>query len=155
MGRKKRPFYRIVAVDSRVRRDGQYIEALGTYNPLTNPATLEVDQAAAMKWLETGAQPTDTVRSLLSKAGVLLAHDLTRRGASAEQVAEKVEAHQDRHAGKNRQVLETKRRAEEAARKAQAEAARKAADEKAAAAAAAKAEAEAAASEATEAAEGE
>jgi len=140
MGRKKRPFYRIVAVDSRVRRDGQYIEALGTYNPLTTPATLEVNHEAALKWLGHGAQATDTVRSLLSKAGVMLAHDLTKRGATPEQVAEKVDAHREQHAGKDRQVVEARRRAQESARKAQAEAARRAAEEKAATAAAAKEE---------------
>lgn len=140
MGRKKRPFYRIVAVDSRVRRDGQYIEAVGTYNPLTNPATLEVDQAVALKWLGNGAQATDTVRSLLSRAGVLLAHDLGKRGASEEQVAAKVAEHLERKGAKDKQAVEAKRRAEEAARKAQAEAARKAAEEKAAAEAAAAAE---------------
>jgi len=154
MGRKKRPFYRIVAVDSRVRRDGQYIEAVGTYNPLTQPATIEVDHEVALKWLGNGAQATDTVRSLLSKAGVLLAHDLTKRGATPEQVAEKVSAHQDLKAGKDRQAIEAKRRAEESARKAQAEAVRKAAEEKAAAEAAAAAAA-AAAAEAEPAAEAE
>lgn len=150
MGRKKRPFYRIVAVDARVRRDGQYIEAVGTYNPLTNPATLEVDQAVALKWLGTGAQPTETVRSLLSRAGVLLAHDLGKRGASEEQVAAKVAEHLERKGAKDKQAVEAKRRAEEATRKAQAEAARKAAEEKAAEE---KAAAEAAAAETTEAAE--
>ena len=151
MGRKKRPYYRIVAVDSRSRRDGQYIEAVGTYNPLTHPATVEVDHALALKWLGHGAEATDTVRSLLSRAGVLLAHDLGKRGATAEQVAEKVEVHQAGKAGKAEQAALAKRRAEEAARKAQAEAVRKAAEEKAAAAATAAAEAaaEAAASAAT------
>ena len=140
MGRKKRPFYRIVAVDSRARRDGQYIESLGTYDPLTHPATVVVDQAAALKWLGNGAQPTDTVRSLLSRAGVLLAHDLGKRGATPEQVAEKVGAHQEQVAARNQQAVEARRRAAEAARKTQAEAARRAAEEKAASAAAAKAE---------------
>lgn len=153
MGRKKRPFYRIVAVDSRVRRDGQYIEAVGTYNPLTNPATLDVDQAAALKWLGNGAQPTETVRSLLSRAGVLLAHDLGKRGASEEQVATKVAEHIELKGVKDRQAIEAKRRAEEAARKAQAEVLRKAAEEKAAEEKAAAAAAEAAAPEAEESAE--
>ena len=143
MGRKKRPFYRIVAVDSRVRRDGQYIEAVGTYNPLTQPATLEVDRAVALKWLGNGAQPSDTVRSLLSRAGVLLAHDLGKRGATEEQVEAKVAQHLELKGVKDRNAIEAKRRAEEAARKAQAEAVRKAAEDKAAAAAA---EAEAASS---------
>lgn len=152
MGRKKRPYYRIVAVDSRSRRDGQYIEAVGTYNPLSNPATVEVDHALALKWLGHGAEATDTVRSLFSRAGVLLAHDLGKRGATAEQVAEKVEAHQAGKAGKAEQAALAKRRAEEATRKAQVEAVRKVAEDKAAAATAAAAEAAAEAAATVEAA---
>lgn len=71
MGAKRKPFYRIIAIDSRSKRDGREIELLGTYNPNTNPAEIKVDNEAALKWLKTGAQPSDTVRSLLSKAGVM------------------------------------------------------------------------------------
>jgi small subunit ribosomal protein S16 len=71
MGAKKRPFYRIVAADSRSPRDGRFIEVVGTYNPLTNPAEIKVDDEKAMKWLSNGAKPSDTVRDLLSKAGVM------------------------------------------------------------------------------------
>ncbi|MBS4750094.1 30S ribosomal protein S16 [Granulicatella sp. zg-ZJ] len=71
MGSKKAPFYRIVVADSRSPRDGRIIEKVGTYNPLTEPATVTVDEELALKWLGNGAQPTDTVRNLLSKAGVL------------------------------------------------------------------------------------
>jgi small subunit ribosomal protein S16 len=71
MGAKKKPVYRIVASDSRRPRDGQYIELVGTYNPLTQPATINVNEEVALKWLSTGAEPTDTVRSLLSQAGVM------------------------------------------------------------------------------------
>ena len=71
MGAKKRPFYRIVAADSRSPRDGRFIEVVGTYNPITVPAEIKVDEELAIKWLKNGAQPTDTVRSLLSKQGVL------------------------------------------------------------------------------------
>ena len=71
MGAKKRPTYRIVASDSRRKRDGQYIELIGTYNPLTTPAEIKIDEEKALKWLSTGAQPTDTVRSLLSQAGIM------------------------------------------------------------------------------------
>lgn len=71
MGAKKKPVYRIVASDSRRSRDGQYIELVGTYNPLTQPATINVNEEVAIKWLKNGAEPTDTVRSLLSQAGVM------------------------------------------------------------------------------------
>ena len=71
MGAKKKPVYRIVASDSRRPRDGQYIELVGTYNPLTQPATINVNEEVALKWLSNGAEPTDTVRSLLSQAGVM------------------------------------------------------------------------------------
>lgn len=70
-GSKKSPFYRIVATDSRNPRDGRFIEVVGTYDPLTNPATVKLDEEKAMKWLSLGAKPTDTVKSLLSKEGLL------------------------------------------------------------------------------------
>ena len=71
MGSKGKPFYRIVAADSRFPRDGRFIETIGTYNPTTNPASVSVDEELAMKWLKNGAQPSDTVRNLLSKQGVM------------------------------------------------------------------------------------
>ena len=71
MGAKKAPFYRIVVADSRFPRDGRFIEELGTYNPLKEPAETKVDAERAQAWIKDGAQPTDTVRSLLKKAGVL------------------------------------------------------------------------------------
>ncbi len=70
MGAKKNPFYRIVVADSRAPRDGRFIDEVGTYNPNTNPASIEVDAEKAKKWLATGAQPSDTVRSIFKKAGV-------------------------------------------------------------------------------------
>ena len=70
-GSKKSPFYRIVAADSRNPRDGRFIEVVGTYDPLTNPATVKLDEEKVMKWLSLGAKPTDTVKSLLSKEGLL------------------------------------------------------------------------------------
>ena len=70
MGAKKSPFYRIVVADSRYPRDGRFIEEIGTYNTLTDPATVEVDAEAAKKWLANGAQPTDTVKALLKKNGI-------------------------------------------------------------------------------------
>ena len=71
MGSKGKPFYRIVAADSRFPRDGRFIETIGTYNPTTTPASVSVDEELAMKWLKNGAQPSDTVRNLLSKQGVM------------------------------------------------------------------------------------
>ena len=71
MGAKKAPFYLIVVADSRSPRDGAFIEKIGTYNPLTNPAEIKVDEELTLKWLNNGAVPTDTVRNLLSKAGVM------------------------------------------------------------------------------------
>ncbi|AMC93260.1 30S ribosomal protein S16 [Erysipelothrix larvae] len=70
-GSKKRPFYRIVAADSRAPRDGRFIEIIGHYNPLTVPAEVKVDEELALKWLREGAQPSDTVRNILSKAGIM------------------------------------------------------------------------------------
>ena len=71
MGSKKKPFYRIVAADSRVARDGKFIELVGTYNPVSEPAEVKINEEVALKWLSNGAQPTDTVRDLLSKNGIM------------------------------------------------------------------------------------
>ena len=71
MGRRNRPFYRVVVADIRSPRDGKFIEIIGHYNPLTDPATISIDEEKALKWLRYGAQPTDTVRSLLSKLGIM------------------------------------------------------------------------------------
>ncbi|MGN1031193.1 MAG: 30S ribosomal protein S16 [Butyricicoccaceae bacterium] len=71
LGAKKAPFYRIVVADSRYPRDGRFIEEIGTYNPLTDPAEVKVDAERVQQWIKNGAQPTDTVRALLKKNGVL------------------------------------------------------------------------------------
>jgi small subunit ribosomal protein S16 len=71
MGAKKAPFYRIVVADSRSPRDGKFIENVGTYNPLLTPAEIKVNEEVALKWLRDGAIPTDTVRNILSKAGIM------------------------------------------------------------------------------------
>lgn len=71
MGAKKAPFYRIVVADSRAPRDGAFVEEIGYYNPLTDPAELKVDNERAAHWLKNGAQPTDTVRALLKKSGAI------------------------------------------------------------------------------------
>ena len=71
LGAKKAPYYRIVVADSRAPRDGRFIEEIGTYNPMTNPSTVTVDAEKVKKWIANGAQPTDSVRSLLKKNGVI------------------------------------------------------------------------------------
>jgi small subunit ribosomal protein S16 len=71
MGSKKSPFYRLVVAESSSPRDGRFIEEIGTYNPLTDPAKVAIDEEKAMKWLTTGAQPSDTVRDLFRQAGIL------------------------------------------------------------------------------------
>ena len=80
MGSKKKPVYRIVAIDSHTKRDGEYIELIGTYNPLTEPKTVKVDESIALKWLNNGAIPSDTVRNLLSDAGIMKKFHESKRG---------------------------------------------------------------------------
>jgi len=70
MGQKKAPFYRIIVADSRSPRDGRFIEEVGYYNPMTNPAEIKVDAEKVQKWLDSGAQPTETVKSILNKSGL-------------------------------------------------------------------------------------
>jgi len=90
-GRKGKPFYWMVAADARSKRDGRSLEKIGTYNPNTNPATIELDIDAAVKWLQNGAQPTDTARAILSYKGAMLKNHLVggvRKGALTEEQAE-------------------------------------------------------------------
>ena len=90
-GRKRSPFYHIVIADARSPRDGRYIERLGSYNPMTKPATIEVDRDKAFDWLEKGAQPTDTVRAILRFKGVYYKRHLMRgvkKGALTQEEAE-------------------------------------------------------------------
>ena len=70
MGQKKAPFYRIIVADSRSPRDGKFIEEVGYYNPMTNPAEIKVDAEKVQRWLDSGAQPTETVKSILNKSGL-------------------------------------------------------------------------------------
>lgn len=166
-GKKGKPFYWVVAADSRSKRDGKFLEKLGTYNPNTNPATIELNVDAAAQWLHNGAQPTDTARAILSYKGALLKHHLdggVRKGAlTQEQADAKLTAWLDEKAGKvdaKKQGLSTakedaKAKALEAEKKVNEErvAAAKKAEEEANAAAAAEAaatEGEEAAAEGTE-----
>ena len=90
-GKKGKPFYWLVAADSRAKRDGRYLEKLGTYNPNTNPASVDIDINRAVNWLEKGAQPTDTARTLLSYRGAMLKHHLNggvRKGALTQEAAD-------------------------------------------------------------------
>lgn len=95
-GKKGKPFYWVVAADSRSKRDGKFLEKLGIYNPNTNPATIDLDIDSSVKWLQNGAQPTDTARAILSYKGVMLKHHLmggVAKGAhTVEQVEEKFKA---------------------------------------------------------------
>ena len=90
-GKKGKPYFWIVAADARSKRDGKYLEKLGAYNPNTNPATIELDVDGAVKWLQNGAQPTDTARAILSYKGALMKNHLAggvRKGALTEEQAE-------------------------------------------------------------------
>ena len=90
-GKKQRPFYWVVAADARSKRDGKYLEKIGTYNPNTNPATIELNLDSAVKWLHNGAQPTDTAKAILSYKGALLKHHLdggVRKGALTQEQAD-------------------------------------------------------------------
>ncbi len=94
-GRRKSPFYHIVVADSRSPRDGKFIEKLGTYNPMTSPATIDIDRDSAFDWLMKGAQPTDTARAILRFKGVLYRKHLNRgvvKGAMTQEQADKMYA---------------------------------------------------------------
>ncbi len=80
MGAKQRPFYRIVAADSRSPRDGRFLETVGTYNPITNPADVKIDEEKVMYWLNHGAIPTETVRNILSKEGIMKKYTASKSG---------------------------------------------------------------------------
>ncbi|TRW21517.1 30S ribosomal protein S16 [Flavobacterium zepuense] len=90
-GKKGKPFYWVVAADARSKRDGKFLEKLGTYNPNTNPATIDLNLDSAVQWLHNGAQPTDTARAILSYKGALLKHHLdggVRKGALTQEQAD-------------------------------------------------------------------
>ena len=156
MGRKKRPVYDIVAADSRSPRDGRFIEKVGQYNPMVVAGQVTLKRDRVLHWLQTGAQPTDTVNALLRREGMLLELHLNRKGKGGDEIAQLVENHVAKR--QNREVRdlaalqaaeEKRRQDEEAAARAreEAEAAARAAEE---AAAAAPAEEEATAEASTE-----
>ena len=154
-GRKSYAFYRIVIADARAPRDGRFTEKIGTYNPNTNPATVELNFERALYWVECGAQPTDTVRNILSREGVYMMKHLkggVKKGAFDEATAQKkFEAWKaDKQNGLNK-IAEAEAKAKKVAEKKAAEAAAKAEEEAAKAAEAAAAEAPAAEAPAAEA----
>lgn len=89
-GKKKQPFYRIVAIDSRAKRDGKYIDKIGHYNPLTNPADVVIDEEKVFYWLKNGATPSDTVKNLLSKQGLWMKWSLIKQGADESKIEEEL-----------------------------------------------------------------
>ena len=91
MGKKKQPVYKVVAADARSPRDGKFIEAIGLYNPKTDPATVDIKEERAMYWLGVGAQPTDTVKNLLSNLGIILKRELMKQGLTEEQITAKLD----------------------------------------------------------------
>lgn len=127
-GKKGKPFFHIVVADSRARRDGRFIEKLGTYNPITNPATIDLNVDSAVKWLNNGAQPTDTARAILSYKGALYKKHLqggVAKGAFDEAEAEKrfnawLEAKETKVQGKVEGLSQAKADAKKAALEAEA-----------------------------------
>jgi small subunit ribosomal protein S16 len=91
MGKKKQPIYKIVAADSRSPRDGKFLESIGLYNPLTNPHTVNIKEDRALYWLNNGAQPTETVKSLLRQKGITLKRELFRKGLSEDKIQSELE----------------------------------------------------------------
>ena len=150
-GKKGKPFYWIVAADGRSKRDGRYLEKLGTYNPNTNPALIDLNVDASVTWLDHGAQPTETARRILSYKGVLMKHHLkggVRKGALTEEQAEakfqawmeeKAQKVADKSQGLEKQKAEARAKALEAEKEANEKRAKAAADAEAAEAAEAEA----------------
>jgi small subunit ribosomal protein S16 len=91
MGKKKQPVYKVVAADSRSPRDGKFLEDVGLYNPLTKPHTVDLKEDRVYYWLDKGAQPTDTVKSLLKQKGITLKRELKRKGLNEEQINSEME----------------------------------------------------------------
>ena len=121
-GKKKQPFYKIVAADSRASRSGKFIEAVGRYNPLVHPMIIDIKEDRLFAWLKRGAQPTDTLRSLLQRKGLWLQWGLMKKGADEPTIAAAVEKWQSLQEEKLRRETEKKSR-RKAAKKAKAAAA--------------------------------
>lgn len=104
LGRKKIPVFSIVAADSRNARDGRYIEDIGRYYPLREPAEVRLDEERALYWLDNGAQPSDTVRSILYRRGLMLQNHLIQKGTSPDEIEEKVSEFRERMAQKGEDI---------------------------------------------------
>lgn len=120
MGRKKAPIYKIVAADSRARRDGRFIEAVGQYDPNVKPAKIELKEDRTLYWLKSGAQPTVTVKNLLSSKGLMLKHHLMKKGADENKInaelatwQSKQDAKLARHNDKKLKLKDKKKKAAE------------------------------------------
>ncbi len=118
MGRKKAPIYKIVAADSRSRRDGKFIEAVGQYDPNVNPAKLDIQEDRALYWLKSGALPTLTVRNLLSGKGLMLKLHLAKKGADDAKIAAEFEKWESLQASKLQRIQDKKLRRKEKKKKA-------------------------------------
>ena len=118
MGRKKLPIYKIVAADSRSPRDGGFIEAVGTYNPNFNPVQVDVKESRILYWLKNGAQPTYTVKNLLSRKGILLKLHLTKKGADEQKIEQEFSNWTAAQAGKLYKESEKRLRRKEKRKKA-------------------------------------
>ena len=113
MGKKKQPIYKVVAADTRSPRDGKFLEAVGIYNPLTNPHTVDLKEDRVHYWLDNGAQPTDTVKSLLRQKGITLKKELTKKKLSEEKIQEELENWQKlKEAGAAKKVQKKKSKKE-------------------------------------------
>lgn len=122
-GKKKQPVYRIVAADSRYKRDGRFLERLGQYNPSTDPATVTVKESRVMYWLGVGATPTDTVKNLLSRLGIMLKWTLKKKGKDAATITAEFEKWSASQPLKREKELAKKARRKAAKKKASAPAA--------------------------------
>ena len=111
MGKKKQPVYKLVAADARSPRDGKFIEAVGLYNPLTEPHTFEIKEDRVLYWLNVGAQPTSTVKSLLRQKGIILKKELMSKGLDDEKIKTELEDWQ-----KMKEASSTKKREKKSAK---------------------------------------
>lgn len=112
MGKKKQPIYKIVAADSRSPRDGKFLEAVGLYNPLTNPHTVDLKVDRIEYWLDNGAQPTLTVKSLLRQKGITLERELKRRGFAEDRVKDEMEKWEKQQEASSKKKSVKKKKAE-------------------------------------------
>jgi len=108
MGKKRQPIYKVVAADARSPRDGKFIEAIGIYNPKTEPAEINIQEERALYWLGVGAIPTETVRNLLKKSGILLKRELQKEGLDEEKINARMEEFFEAHNKKLEKTLEKK-----------------------------------------------